>query len=165
MIQSCPPLIIDQRVDAIACIVHADRQKLLRLTVKRLLTLLLLALAAPLTKRSPTTTRSAACRTSWIKETNHLLRCLLRGQGDEDQQALSPSVSGSSESSSGYGDASYPQDPSASWSWAPGTPGPTSGSTWSTPRPWAPMRWPATATRRSRSETEVSPPTRTVYRS
>ncbi|PWZ12641.1 hypothetical protein Zm00014a_034510 [Zea mays] len=45
---------------------------------------------------------------------DHLLRCLLRGQGDEDQQALSPSVSRSSESSSigsGYGDASYPQDP------------------------------------------------------
>jgi hypothetical protein len=62
VIQSCPPLIIDQRVDAIACIVHADRQKLLRLTVKRLLTLLL-ALAAPLTKRRPTTTRSGACRT------------------------------------------------------------------------------------------------------
>jgi hypothetical protein len=87
---------------------------------------------------------------------DHLLRCLLRGQGNEDQQALSPSVSGSSESSSGY--AAGPLRATASWSWAPGTPGPTSGSTWSTPRPWTPMRWPATAT-------EVSPPTRTVYRS
>lgn len=59
------------------------------------------------------------------KVSEELLRCLLaifsqmggsaagggRGLGDEDQQALSPSVSGSSESSASSEADAYPQDP------------------------------------------------------